>query len=155
MIDLHNQQIESQNYVIHVCPKCGAVDPGFKKGGHANSGKSMLRCNNCNKRFVVDHGQLTYYSHQDSAKWDQLIKDTFDQIPIEKTAATLNISTWTVWRMRMKFLHAVEALTSDTVVSGEIELDEKYLLNSHKGTEIEGVKGRKRGGSAKKTRLIK
>ena len=153
VIDLTKQQIESQNYVIHVCPKCGAVDPGFKKGGHANSGKSMLRCNNCNKRFVVDHGQLTYYSHQDSAKWDQLIKDTFDQIPIEKTAATLNISTWTVWRMRMKFLHALEALTSDTVVSGEIELDEKYLLNSHKGTEIEGVKGRKRGGSAKKRGL--
>ena len=26
-----------------------------------------------------------------------------------------------------------EQLTVDTVVSGEIELDEKYVLNSHKG----------------------
>ena len=45
----------------------------------------------------------------------------------EKTAATLDISTYTVWRMRMKLLHMFEELLNTTVVSGEIELDEKYL----------------------------
>lgn len=153
LIDLHNEQKESRNYVIKVCPKCGTVNPGFTKGGYANSGKQMLRCNACNKRFVIDYGQLTYYSHQDSAKWDQFIKDTFAQVSIEQTAANLNISTWTAWRMRMKLLHALEILISGNVVSGEIELDEKYVLNSHKGSEMKGVKGRKRGGSAKKRGL--
>lgn len=32
----------------------------------------------------------------------------------------------------MKFLHALESITSETVVSDEVEMDEKYLLNSDK-----------------------
>ena len=84
--------------------------------------------------------QLTHYSHQDESKWDLLITDTFAQVPIEKKPATLDISTYTVWRMRMKLLHMFEELLNTTVVSLEIELDEKYLLNSHKGEKIVGVK---------------
>ena len=44
LIDLTNAKKESRNYCIKVCPKCGAVDPGFTKGGNANSGKPMLKC---------------------------------------------------------------------------------------------------------------
>ena len=83
--------------------------------------------------FTYDDGQLTHYSHQDESKWDQLIVDTFSQVPIEKSAANMNISTYTVWRMLMKLLHMLEKMIEDTVASGEIELDEKYVLNSHKG----------------------
>ena len=54
---------------------------------------------------------------------------------------------------RMKLLHMFEKLLNTTVVSGEIELDEKYLLNSHKGEKIAGVEPRKRGGSALKRGL--
>ena len=39
LIDLTNAKKESRNYCIKVCPKCGAVNPGFTKGGNANSGK--------------------------------------------------------------------------------------------------------------------
>lgn len=133
LIDLTNAKKESRNYCIKVCPKCGAVNPGFTKGGNANSGKPMLKCSCCHKRFTYDNGQLTHYSHQDESKWDQLIVDTFSQVPVEKSAANMNISTYTVWRMRMKLLHMLEKMIADTVVSGEIELDEKYVLNSHKG----------------------
>ena len=51
-------------YVFEYCPKCGVPHPVLIKAGKANSGKQMYRCKHCNKRFVVDHGQLTYYSHQ-------------------------------------------------------------------------------------------
>ena len=44
-------------------------------------------------------------------------------------------------------------MIADTVVSGEIELDEKYVLNSHKGEKIDNLKPRKRGGSASKRGL--
>ena len=118
MIDLHNQQIESQNYVIHVCPECGAENPDFKKGGYSNSGKQMVRCNHCNKRFVDDHGQLTYYSHQDSAKWDQLVKDTFDQIPIEKTAATLNSKRYIISTCKRNTLWATMNAVTHRVLFG-------------------------------------
>ena len=69
-----------------------------------------------------------------------LITDTFAQVPIEKTPATLDIGTYTVWRMRMKLLLMFEELLNTTVVSREIELDEKYLFNLHIGNKIVGVK---------------
>ena len=116
LIDLTNAKKESRNYCIKVCPKCGAVDPGFTKGGNANSGKPMLKCRCCHKRFTYDNGQLTHYSHQDESKWDQLIVDTFSQVPIEKSAANMNISTYTVWGMCMRLLHMLEKMIADTVV---------------------------------------
>lgn len=45
-------------------------------------------------------------------------------------------------------------MIADTVVSGEIELDEKYALNSHKGEKIDNLKSRKRDGSASKRGLL-
>ena len=93
LIDLVNAKKESRNYCIKVCPKCGSDSSRFTKGGKANSGKQMLQCSSRHKRFTIDHGQLTHYSHQDESKWDLLITDTFAQVPIEKTAATLDIST--------------------------------------------------------------
>lgn len=151
--DLCTANEESRSYCIRVCPKCGSVEPDFIKGGFSNSGKQMLRCPVCNKRFVVAHGQLTYYCHQSPDKWDQLIEDTFAQVPLKVTAEKISVNVCTVWSMRMKLLHAFEQLMQNTFLYDEIELDEKYFLNSHKGIQIEGVKGRKRGGSAKKRGL--
>ena len=113
----------------------------------------MLVCHSCNRRTVDDYGQLTYYSQQDRSKWDQLIRDTFQQVPVHTTAENLGISTYTVWRMRMKLLHALESIASETVVSDEVEMDEKYLLNSHKGEKREDVKPRHRGEKASKRGL--
>ena len=150
LIDLTNAKKESRNYCIKVCPKRGAVNPGFTKGGNANSG-NMLKCSCCHKRFTYDNGQLTHYSHQDESNESAYRRYLFTGTS-RKSAANMNISTYTVWRMRMKLLHMLEMI-ADTVVSGEIELDEKYVLNSHKGEKIDNLKPRKRGGSASKRGL--
>ena len=55
--------------------------------------------------------------------------------------------------MRMKLFNIFEKLLNTMVVSGEVEFEEKYLLNSHKGEKIAGVEPRKRGGSASKRGL--
>ena len=154
--DLENCTIlnnTSRNYCIKVCPKCGSENPRWTRGGRANSGNQMLVCHSCNRRTVDDYGQLTYYSQQDRSKWDQLIRDTFQQVPVHTTAENLGISTYTVWRMRMKLLHALESIASESVVSDEVEMDEKYLLNSHKGEKREDVKPRHRGEKASKRGL--
>lgn len=52
--------------------------------------------------------------------------------------------------MRMKLLHALESIASETVVSDEAEMDEKYLLNSHKGEKHDDIKQRHRGEKASK-----
>lgn len=58
-------------YYFEYCPKRGCYHPRLVKSGFANSDKQMLRCKECGKRFVIDHGQLTFYSHQDQSKWNE------------------------------------------------------------------------------------
>lgn len=98
------------DYHFDVCPKCGVAKPRLIKGGISNSGKQMLRCKECGKRFTIDYGQLTHYSHQTQAAWNDFIVDTFHGNPLTHTAAKINISESTAFRMRHKFLHALEKL---------------------------------------------
>lgn len=64
-----NSKIDT--YHFEYCPKCGCYHPRLVKSGFANSGKQMLRCKECGKCFVIDRGQLTFYSHQDQSKWNE------------------------------------------------------------------------------------
>lgn len=149
-VDYLIQNKASNKYVLGACPKCGCEEPHWTKGGNSNSGKQMIRCCKCGRRTVIDYGQLTYYSHQDQSKWDQLIADVFSQVPEEVTAAKLDVCPQTAWNMRMKLLHALEALVDSNILKDEIEMDEKYVQNSHKGKHIEGVEPRRRGEPASK-----
>lgn len=99
---------ESQEYSFKVCPKCGAVHPRLTKAGYTTAGKQMLRCHECNKRFVIDHGELTYYSHQSQAKWDYLILETQNGNTMKETAVKINVHETTAFRMRHKYLHSLE-----------------------------------------------
>ena len=65
---------------------------------------------NVKKRFTIDYGQLTHYSYQTQATWNDFIVDTFHGNPLTHTAAKINISESTAFRMRHKFLHALEKL---------------------------------------------
>lgn len=99
---------QALTYHFDVCPKCGAKHPHLTKGGFSNSGKQMLRCHECNQRFVIDHGQLTYYSHQSQDKWNDLILKTQNGQSIIATAKDINVSESTAFRMRHKYLHMLE-----------------------------------------------
>lgn len=92
------------------CPKCGVKDPVLIKSGKTQKGKQMLRCKECNRRFTEDHGQLTWYSQQSQAKWNDLIVDTQSGNSIEYTAAKLDVNPSTAFRMRHKYLNFVEQL---------------------------------------------
>lgn len=128
------------------CPKCGCDSPRWIKGGRSGSGKQMIRCTECNARSTVDHGQLTWYSHQDESKWNTVIADTLDEKPLMQTAADINVNPKTAFRMRHKLLVFMEPLTESQVMSHPTELDETFVPESHKGFASELRKSRKRGG---------
>lgn len=165
-IDTLNRQIKNfialnhayNDYEITVCPKCGSTTASFIKAGFTNYGKNgrskqMYRCSECGKRFVKDNGQLSWYSQQDSSKWAALIIATNNGVSLEQIAAEIDVTVTTAFHMRHKYLHFIKTLADEAVLSNEVELDEKYVQESHKGTKIEGVKGRKRGAPAKKRGL--
>ena len=53
-----NSKIDT--YHFEYCPKCGCYHPRLVKSGFANSGKQMLRCKSCGKRFVVTAVSLLF-----------------------------------------------------------------------------------------------
>lgn len=99
---------ESNQFKLKQCPKCGSISPNFTKAGFSSTGKQMMKCHDCNKRIVVDHGQLTFYSHQSGAKWDRLIQETVEGNSIKHAAASIDVSEQTALRMRHKLLNALE-----------------------------------------------
>lgn len=60
------------------------------------------------KHFVVEHGQLTFYSHQDQFKWNELILDTLNGVSIKETAVKINVNERNVFNMRHKLLVILE-----------------------------------------------
>lgn len=125
---------ESDCYEIKRCPKCGSTTARFVKAGFSNYGNSGK-------------------SQQDSSKWNALIQATNAGASLKETAAELDISEYTAFRMRHKYLHFLASFTDEIVLSDEVELDEKYVSESHKGKKIAGVKGKKRGTPATKRGL--
>lgn len=56
------------------------------------------------KCFVMDRGQLIFYSHQDQSKWNELILDTLNGVSLKETAAKIDVNERNVFNMRHKLL---------------------------------------------------
>ena len=100
-IDINNKM---NTYHFEYYPKCGCYHPHLIKSGFGNSGKQVLRCKECEKRFVVDHGKLTFYSPQDQSKWNKLILDILNGVSLKETAAKINVNERNVFNMHHKLL---------------------------------------------------
>lgn len=99
---------EANTYNHQYCPKCGKANPRLIKGGTTRAGKQMLRCLDCKRRFVIDHGRYSFYSHKSQAQWNEVIKHTFLTTSLKETAALTNIHESTIFHMRHKILNALE-----------------------------------------------
>ena len=44
-------------------------------------------------------GQLTFYSHQDQSKWNELILDTLNGVSLKETAAKINVNERNVFNI--------------------------------------------------------
>ena len=56
------------------------------------------------KTFCCGPGQLTFYSHQDQSKWNELILNTLNGVSLKETAAKINVNERNVFNMRHKLL---------------------------------------------------
>lgn len=154
IIDAYNKEMSTAEVVsFEVCPICGKEHPHLIKAGRTKAGKQLLRCKSCKGRFVADRGRMTYRSHLSTEQWNELIKLTLDGASLKYVSSALGISEQTSFNLRHKLLVALEKDEASIIVSDTAELDEKYLMRSHKGEPIPDVKGRKRGDKASKRGL--
>lgn len=131
-----------------VCPCCGKHTRLIKKG--KQSGKQRYQCKTCGSKFVYDSHHITSCMKITHDEFIEICLDTITLVPIKETAARLNRSIYCVFNNRHKFLALLEKIVDEEtdLVSGTIEFDEKYILESNKGSSPENRKSRKRGGKS-------
>lgn len=98
ILDMLHLNHESRNNCPDHCPKCNSNGPFIKKG--TNTGKQRYQCKSCGAVFVWDTGKLTHWSKAPYDKWMMLIVDTLNCVSLLKSAAKLNLSERTIFRMR-------------------------------------------------------
>jgi len=134
------------------CPHCGS-------GAIVRNGKKQRKqayiCRGCGKSFVQTTSSAIENSHSSESVWKQVIRDTVEGVPIDKTADSLELNHTTVFNMRHKILYCVEnAILNEPVeLNGVCQTDETYVLESEKGrkfSEDHHRKPRKHGAAASK-----
>ncbi|AQU81785.1 MULTISPECIES: IS1595 family transposase [unclassified Halomonas] len=134
------------------CPHCGSAHP-IKWG--RSGGLQRYRCRNseCHKTFNALTGRpLAKLQHRD--KWFDYLSCMRDSLTLRASAARVGIDLKTAFRWRHRFLKA-SASSNANALSGIIEVDETYFLESCKGQRnLSHRKPRKRGGQAKKSKQV-
>lgn len=152
---LESVEVTGESVEFEYCPKCGIVHPRTVKSGKTRKGKQMYRCKHCGKRFVEDHGKLTFYSHKDASFWAKVIDDTVHKASSYETSREMQASRNTILSMRHKVLVFLEEARKNTEIQENMQMDEKYLLGSHKGVHVPGIHSRTNGEKSSKRGLNK
>lgn len=127
------------------CPHCLKKTKMIKKGKEC--GKQRYQCQTCAKYFTYDSHTIMSNLKITEEEFIEICKDTLNLVPIKQTAARMDRTIQTVFNNRHKFLALLEELLQheNTVLSGTIEIDETYELESSKGITPINRKARKRG----------
>lgn len=133
------------------CLHCGSVS--VKRNGKYRSRQRYL-CKDCGRSFndmTASPLSGTHYPH----KWLQYFECMVDSMSLPKIAKKLKIHISTAFYWRHKILTALRSLGNQQL-SGVIESDETFILESEKGKRvITHRKSRKRGGTATKRGISK
>lgn len=140
---------ELQNTKPEKCPHCRKETKMIKKGKEC--GKQRYQCQECHHYFTYDSHTIMSNLKITEEEFIEVCKDTLNLVPIKQTAARLNRTIQTVFNNRHKFLVLLEDIlfNEDSYLSGTIEIDETYELESSKGTHPDNRKARKRGEPSK------
>ena len=131
------------------CPHCDSDD--IRPWGTAG-GKPRYRCSACRKTFNPLTGTPLSGLHYPD-RWHDQAQALINGETIAKAAARCGIDYTTAFRWRHRFLKAL-TLDKPTSLSGIVEADETFILESFKGKR-QGLPraSRKRGGKASKRGL--
>ncbi len=131
------------------CPHCGG--DAIRRWGEAN-GKPRYRCTSCCKTFNALTGTpLAGLRHMD--RWHDQARALISGETVAKAAGRCDVAYTTAFRRRHRFLAALN-LDKPQHLSGIVEADETFILESFKGKRSDLPRAaRKRGGKAAKRGL--
>jgi transposase-like protein len=131
------------------CPHCGQAE--IVRWG-ASSGLPRYRCKACARTFnALTKTPLARLRMRE--KWTTQADALIDGVSVAKAASRCGVHYTTAFRWRHRFLAALSSDKPKTL-SGIVESDETFVLESYKGQRSGMLrKARKRGGSAAKRGL--
>ena len=137
--------IEQSFSDIHSCPYCAGTAL-YRWGKSCNL--QRYRCCHCKRTFnALTHTALSRLRHKD--KWLNYEQALAQGLSLRKAAANCGITKNTSFKWRHCFLRA-PAIQQPNQMSGIVEADETYFLESFKGQRHLPRIPRKRGGKAAK-----
>lgn len=131
---LSTETMDSSTDKVIYCPKCGSFH--LVKNGK-NKGHQYFICKDCGKTFVEYKNTIFSSTKKDILLWKSYIKMMFEGYSIKQIANKLNICIQTSFRWRHKILSVLENKFMNDTLKGIVEIDETFLLESHKGIKIE------------------
>jgi transposase-like protein len=142
------QVIDGQFQTDLKCPHC--TGRHIHRHGMAR-GLQRYKCQSCAKTFNALTGTpLTRLRKRD--RWPSFARSLAASETVRAAAARAGINPSTSFRWRHRFLKAQKGL-KDTWLTGIVEVDECFILQSRKGERRLPRKARKRGGKAEKPGL--
>ncbi|WP_165390737.1 IS1595 family transposase [Pseudoduganella lutea] len=132
------------------CPRCGGTR--CHRSGHAN-GLQRYRCVACRRSFnALTSTPLARLRLRD--KWLPYFQCLIESCTVRKAAERVAVAKSTSFRWRHRFIAAVRRERRPQL-SGIVEADETYHLESQKGSRHLDRRPRKRGGTASKRGISK
>ena len=127
------------------CPSCGCVR--CHRHGFAND-LQRFRCCACGRTFN-DLSGTPLARLRLKGKWLAYSQALLDSLPVRKAADRLGVHRNTAFRWRHRFLHWAR-FDRPHSLTGIVEADETFLLESQKGSRKLDRPARRRGGRASK-----
>ena len=129
------------------CPHCGTPDAVSR--GKAR-GLRRYQCKGCKRTFNAATGTPLSGLHR-KERWLSFGMSLAEGETVRESARRCGLGVNTAFRWRHRFLEA--AGQDRPKLKGIVEVDETYVLESHKGSRTLDRKARKRGGKASKRGL--
>ena len=139
--------IEAQLEETRQCPHCntpGAISKGMARG------LRRYRCKACNKTFNPTIGTALQGLHK-KGRWLAYGDCLAYGLTVRESAVRCNLAVSTSFRWRHRFLGTLDQ--HPPKLTGIVEVDETYVLESQKGNRNLDRKVRRRGGKASKRGL--
>lgn len=143
-----NSKISNQEYIMKYkniqCPYCKSLN--YKKNGHKNDTQRFY-CKDCMKSFTITKNSLLYHTTINYYQLKTILKGIYDYKSVKEIALETKLSPTAIYTTEIKIFNSLNQNKKSIILKGVIEVDEKYVRISFKGTRHDNMprKSRKNG----------
>lgn len=123
-VDLEGEAEFFNGYARAACPRCGAE--AIKKSGRDANGLRRWMCRSCGRTFNPATGTIFEGHRLPVADWTEFLIEAFSFSSLNTMTRENRRSSTTLPLWFAKLFAVLEGIQDDVVLSGRVEIDEKY-----------------------------